>query len=164
MNTVVSELRLPRVGESIGGAFYHLSLHNLQAYLSALWVDLVRSSEQWDQNQNIPHSPWIITHDVFSSIINPTVSPPIMLQQMVVSENTQAVYANNVDPSIVNNIYELVPTIPEDYHRRLLRTLRRGFILRLLLDNRDISSGSCHNMIWTIDHFVSTSLLILVAP
>ena len=154
----------PKIGESLCGAFYHLSLHDLQVYLSTLWGNLVRSSGQWDLNQNVPYCPWIVTPNIVSSIINPTtVSPLVTLRQPIVSENTQPAYSNDVHPLILSNIRKLIPTMPEDYHRRLLRALRHGFILRLMLDNRDRSSGPCHNMIWTINHFVSVVFLILIA-
>ena len=153
-NAVVPALQSSRIGESLCGAFYHLSLLDLQTYLSTLWNDVIQSSGQ--QYQILPSSPWIMDHNAVSFIINPAVSPTNKLPQVTSSGNSQTAYSNRVDPSILNNILRLIPTMAEDYKRALLRTLRRGFLLRLMLDSRDISSGPCHNMLWTTSHFVSS--------
>ena len=135
------------------GAFYHLSLPDLQIYLSTLWTNLVNSSEQHNQGETIPNSPWIMGHDLISSIIHPSITAP---------GTVQTAYSNGVDLFILSNILKLIPTITGDYHKALLRTLRRGFVLRLMLDSRDISSGPCHNMLWTTSHFVSSICFISI--
>lgn len=139
--------------ERLCGAFHHLSFQDLQAYLLTLWADLIPSLETYIPGSGIP-TPWNISGDIVSAIIHPTVSPTDMLQHLTFSETHLPSYSNGISPSILSKVQELI-TITEDNYRALLRALRRGFALRFLLDNRDIYSGPCHNMLWTMSHLVS---------
>ena len=135
--------------ERLCGAFHHFSHPDLEEYLSTLWNNLALPTEP---------SPWTISRRTLSAMIRPMVSSIDILSQTIILEKGKPSYSSGVHCSIISKIHALMPGIEEDVNRALLCSLRRGFVLRLLLDSRDKSAGPCHNLLWTIDHFVSSIL------
>ena len=152
---VLSTLSSAELGEHLCGAFHYLSLPDLQTYLSTLWNNLLQTSVPQERAQAI-HFPWVINHSMISDLVWPTVSPKGVLLNISAIQGVEPSYSIPTDQHILSKTCQLIPTMSNNYQDVLLRALRRGFTLRLLLDSRDLSSGSCHNMLWMINHYVGS--------
>ena len=156
---ILSVLSSADIGERLCGAFHHLPATALQAYLLTLWKNLVHTASiTYNGTVQTICFPWVMNYGIISDLICPVVSPGTTLSNIPTLQARPTPYSFGIDQSILSKISQLMPTMLETHKKTLLQALRRGFLLRLLLDSRDTPPGSCHNMIWMANHFVSTMI------
>ena len=159
INTIVLSLQAADFGERLCGAFNFLPPPELQTHLLGIWKNLTQ-----DPNKECISPPlWVKDYRIVSDIlVHPSMSSVDELMQTgyIGDELSGRSYCSGIDPCLATTIGTLIPSISEESLRTLLHTIRQGFVLRLLLDNRDTPSGHCHNMIWMMHHFVGCDLIM----